>query len=297
MWHSFYNNEPKVLLKRCQSRWLSLLRCIRRYLDLLDGLLSYFGSCDEQTAKVVSITERLENPLPKPILHFLNHVLPSMDRFNRSFQKSNTQRVSCIQIFRYTKIYAFNFLTEEAVCKAGDKIHLADMDKVKLEEDLSIGDETWLCISALEEEKDTKPFFYVSKLSTQLLFGKCLRNFHLATQFSKIWVLSNKRRQNLTLFPPLRDLPRGFLRLRYILQYSFIFLPRNSQIFLFLLKLLGITKIVMEWRNHVLGLFGGKLVRKTLLGELRFANLEKLMAGLLAIPSSNADSQSMGFQT
>ena len=30
---------------------------------------------------------------------------------------------------------------------------------------------------------------------------------------------------------------------------------------------------------------------KTLLVELRFANLAKLMAGLLAIPSSNADSE------
>ena len=28
MWHSSYNNEPKVLLKHCQTRWLSLLRCI-----------------------------------------------------------------------------------------------------------------------------------------------------------------------------------------------------------------------------------------------------------------------------
>ena len=35
-------------------------------------------------------------------------------------------------------------------------------------------------------------------------------------------------------------------------------------------------------------LFGGK---KTLLGELRFADLAKLMTGLLAIPSSNADSE------
>ncbi len=33
------------------------------------------------------------------------------------------------------------------------------MDKVKLDENLSIGDETWLCISALEEEMDIKPFF------------------------------------------------------------------------------------------------------------------------------------------
>ena len=89
---------------------------------------------------------QLENPLTKPILHFLNHVLPSMDRFNRSFQKSN-ENTTCelyTDIVRLTKkIYVVNFLTEEAVRKAGDKIHLVDMDKVKLYEDLSIGDETW----------------------------------------------------------------------------------------------------------------------------------------------------------
>ena len=46
----------------------------------------------------------------------------------------------------------------------------------------------------------------------------------------------------------------------------------------------------MEWRNHVLGFFGWEVGKiKTLLGELRFANLAKLMAELLAIPSSNAD--------
>ena len=69
-----------------------------------------------------------------------------------------------MDIVRLTKIYAVNFLTEEAVRKAGDKIHLVDMDKVKLNENLSIGDDTWLCIIALEEEMDTKPFFCVSKL-------------------------------------------------------------------------------------------------------------------------------------
>ena len=39
----------------------------------------------------------------------------------------------------------------------------------------------------------------------------------------------------------------------------------------------------MEWWEV------GKI--KTLLGELRFANLAKLMAGLLAIPSSSVDSE------
>ena len=154
MWHFFYNNEPKVLLKHCQTGWLCLIQCIRRYLDLFDGVLSYFHSCDDQTAKVVSINERLENPLTKPILHSLNHVLPSMDKFNRSFQKSNENTCELyMDIVRLTKIYVVNFLTEEAVHKAGDKIHLVDMDKMNLHENLSVGDETWLCI---REEMDTK---------------------------------------------------------------------------------------------------------------------------------------------
>ena len=126
-----------------------------------------------------------------------------MDRFNRSFQKSN-ENTTCVlytDIVRLTNIYVVNFLTEEAVRKAGDKIHLVDMDKVTLYENLSIGDETWLCISALEEEMDTKPFLCV-KASTRLLFRNFLRTFHLATQFYKIWVLSNQQRQGLVLYLP-----------------------------------------------------------------------------------------------
>ncbi len=90
MWHSFYINEPKVLLKHCQTRWLSLLRCTRRYLDLFDGLLSYFRSCDDQTAKVVSITERLENPLTKPIIQ------ESSTRFQDSIMKRASECASLL---------------------------------------------------------------------------------------------------------------------------------------------------------------------------------------------------------
>ena len=59
-----------------------------------------------------------------------------MDRFNRSFQKSN-ENTTCelyTDIVRFTNIYVVNFLTEETVRKAGNKIHLVDMDKVTLYE-------------------------------------------------------------------------------------------------------------------------------------------------------------------
>ena len=49
---------------------------------------------------------------------------------------------------------------------------MVDMDKVKLYKNLSIRDETWLCISALEEEMDTKPF-----LCVKAFYSATLQNF------------------------------------------------------------------------------------------------------------------------
>ncbi len=72
---------------------------------------------DEQTAKVISITSRLENPLTKPILYFLAHVLPSMDRFSRLFQKSN-ENTTCelyVQMGRLVRLYAGNLLKKEVI--------------------------------------------------------------------------------------------------------------------------------------------------------------------------------------
>ena len=142
-WRSFYTNEPKVILKHCQTRWLSLLRCVDRYLYQLPGLISYFLSC-EQIAKVVSIADRLQNPLTKPLLLFLKHVLPFMDRFNRSFQKSNESNTCELftEINRLVRIYAANVLTENSLLQVGDKIHTIDLDKVenyKPDENMSIG--------------------------------------------------------------------------------------------------------------------------------------------------------------
>lgn len=93
-WCSLFDSEPKTILKHCPTRWLSLLRCVRRYLEQFEGLLSFFLSCDEQTAKVISITSRLQNPLTKLILHFLAFILPSMNRFSKQFQKS-TENTNC----------------------------------------------------------------------------------------------------------------------------------------------------------------------------------------------------------
>ena len=82
LWCSLFTTEPEVILKHCPTRWLSLLHCVGRYLSQYDGLKSYFLSCDEQSAKVRSISERLGNPLTRPLLLFLSYILPPIDRFN-----------------------------------------------------------------------------------------------------------------------------------------------------------------------------------------------------------------------
>ena len=172
-WCSLFDDEPKTILKHSPTRWLSLLRCVRRYLNQLEGLISFFLSCDEQTDKLISITSRLQDPLTKPILHFLAFVLPSMNRFSKQFQKS-TENTTCEvyeEVSRLVRLYAKNLLTSEAVLAAGDNLTLLNFntDSQVANENLGIGTETWVCIAELEEERDPKPFF------------DAVRNFYLAT--------------------------------------------------------------------------------------------------------------------
>ncbi len=96
LWRSLFTSEPTTILKHCTTRWLSLLRCVNRYLAQLDGLELYFLSCDDaETNKVQCILDKLQHPLTKPILCFLAFILPSMNRFNILFQKSS-ENTTCL---------------------------------------------------------------------------------------------------------------------------------------------------------------------------------------------------------
>ncbi len=94
-WCSFFTSEPETILKHCTTRWLSLLRCVDRYLSQYDGLKSYFLSCDEsESSKVQGIVERLENPLTKPLLLFLS--LQWIDSIGYFKNSQRTPHANCI---------------------------------------------------------------------------------------------------------------------------------------------------------------------------------------------------------
>ena len=174
LWCSLFTSEPQTILKHCPTRWLSLLRCIGRFLTQFNGLNSYFLSCSEaETSKVVSIIERLQNPLTRPLLLFLSYILPSMDRFNRLFQMSseNTTCQLYSEMNRLVRLYASNLLKPETIVAARDNLsHLSFAYTEQLaDENLGLGNDTWVYLSGMEEEFDPKPFY------------KAVREFYAAT--------------------------------------------------------------------------------------------------------------------
>ena len=68
LWCSLFTSEPQTILKHCPTRWLSLLRCVGRYVAQFDGLRSFLLSCPE--AEVVNIFQRLEDPLTNQFSYF-----------------------------------------------------------------------------------------------------------------------------------------------------------------------------------------------------------------------------------
>ena len=198
LWRSLFTSEPTtILLKHSTTRWLSLLRCVNRYFAQLDRLESYFLSCnDAETSKVQGILDKLQNPLTKPILCFLAFILPSMDRFNRLFQKSS-ENTTCqlhAEMIRLVRLYASNLSKTETITAAEDDLTSLNSTRNKQldGEDLGIGYDTWTCISAIEEEMDTKPFFrgvrdfYIATIKKMLKGNRRGKKFYFAFFSSSI---------------------------------------------------------------------------------------------------------------
>ena len=100
-----------------------------------------------------------------------------MDRFNRLFQKSS-ENTTCqlhSEMTRLVRLYASNLLKTETITAAEDDLTSFNFTRNKQldDEDLGIGNDTWTCISALEEEIDTKPFSELFEIFILLLSRKC----------------------------------------------------------------------------------------------------------------------------
>ena len=300
LWCSLFTSEPQTILKHCTTRWLSLLRCVGRYLSQFDGLKSYFLSCSEaETSKVVNILRRLENPLTKPILHFLSFILPSMDRFNRLFQKS-TQNTTCqlhTEMTRLVRLYASNLLRPESITVVGDNLsQLSFAQENQLDdENLGLGDATWAYLSSLEEEFDPKPFYQAVRSFYVASLKKMLKKFPFGDSILKDLGVINPDQTCTYDFSVVEGLAKRFPQLGVADSESIDAMRDEFMDF----KLSPAEHPqVSRYKSSTnddkpqAGLFWNEVSKmKTFDGEMRFPLLVKLMAGLLTIPCSNADSE------
>ena len=297
LWCSLFTTEPEVILKHSPTRWLSLLRCVDRYLAQLDGLVSYFLSCEEaETAKVRNILKVLQNPMTKPTLHFLSFILPAMDRFSKLFQKSTENTTSHLytEISRLVRLYASNFLSVSAVRAVGDNLQNLDFSEANFvpRDELGIGTNTWLNIAQIEEQHDISPFlesiknFYIAstkKMLKKFPFGDSLMKDLAILQPDATATFSPNTVISLaTRFPQLGISNLDALREEF----------RDFQLSQTDLPLIVQYKAGDSALRARAGLFWSEISKMlTLDGSQRFPFLSKLIIGLLTIPASNADSE------
>ncbi len=301
-WCSFFPTEPAAILKHCTTRWLSLLRCVDRYISQFEGLKSYFLSCDEsETEKVQNIISVLENPFTKPILLFLSHILPSMDKFNRLFQKSKEN--STCQLYnemgRLVRLYASNLLKPDVIKATENKLGSLNLEKrgQLADENLGIGNATWVHLTELEEEHDVKPFYAAVRNWYVATIKKMLKNFPFHDTLLKDLGIINPEvaftnsYSASTIVSLAKRFPQmGLSDSRSLdkLREEFMDLSLSSSDHPEIAKYKSADG---TWRPRS-GKFWWEVSKLTTFdGEERFPLLSKLMAGLLSIPVSNADSE------
>ncbi len=109
-----------------------------------------------------------------------------MDRFNRLFQKSseNTTCELYVEMNRLVRLYAANLMTNDAILEAMRLLNFDATNQLP-DENLGIGDNTWVTLAVVEQEHDTKSFFasirrfYLSSIKKMLKkfpFGDSLLN-------------------------------------------------------------------------------------------------------------------------
>ena len=194
-------------------------------------------------------------------------------------------------------MYASNFLTSDTILAANDNLRLLDLaeENQVTNEDLGIGTETWMSVAELESTHDTAPFFEAVRGFYVSSTKKMLNNFPFGDTLMKD--LSVLQPENTSLFPfsKIISLAKRFPQIGLSESASLDQLQEEFQDF----KLSpGDLPSIVKYKaaDGVLrakaGLFWSEVNKMTTLdGQPRFNLLHQLMAGLLSIPVSNADSE------
>ena len=283
----FCSTEYKSILKHCKTRWLSLTRSIKRVLDMWEPLRSYFSSHPdvEKQGKVKSIETLLRQPLTKAWLLFLSTLLPVFDKFNVFFQTSATATIHRLhaESERLLKT-VLSFFIKPSVLRAVPVTEVIYMDQSchVANEDIYVGDEAAALLHHLFDEGEDIQDFY----SAVLRFYQAFVKKHLKSFDFKSEIL-----HSLAFLDPLKSQSMSAATFNQI-QKCFAIDFDKSAVNLEFREFAVDSDVHAATANcNAVSFWMAVLQMKSPMGERKYENLATLALQLLAIPSSNADSE------
>ena len=195
---------------------------------------------------------------------------------------------------RLVRLYASNLLKPDIIKAAGDNLRtlkLAIRDQLT-DENLGLGDGTWTCVAVLETEHDVKPFYTAVRNFYKATIEKMLKKFPFGDPLLKNFGIINPESTCSYSFSTVVSLAKRFPQIGLSdapsldqLREEFMDFTLSSS------EHPSIKSADKTWKPRA-GTFWWEVSKmKTLDGEERFPFLTRLMAGLLSIPISNADSE------
>ena len=148
--HSFQEwlqTDCHKILKKVDTRWLSLEACVNRIIEQYPPLVSYFDSIElskkpgERATKARMLREQLKKPLTKGYLLFLSNVLSSVTKFNLLFQSSSPNIQCLLKEMKQLLLHLLNkFIIPHAI-QSASCLNDVDIDgkNQKQDDDLLLG--------------------------------------------------------------------------------------------------------------------------------------------------------------
>uniref|UniRef100_A0A1X7SHY9 HAT C-terminal dimerisation domain-containing protein n=1 Tax=Amphimedon queenslandica TaxID=400682 RepID=A0A1X7SHY9_AMPQE len=190
-----------------------------------------------------------------------------------------------------------NLLTKENILAVGDNLSCLNLQSSNQlpDENLGVGDSTWTFLHEVEEEHDLKPFFIAVRSFYVNSIKKMLQKFPFGdTLLKDLGILQPQKAASYPVSTVVR-LAKRFPQLGLADSASLDELSEEFNDFTLSpsdLPTPGEYRAADDEMKPKTGFYWSEVGKiKTLDGKPRFLKLFHLMAGLLTIPVSNADSE------
>ena len=140
----FCDVAPLKILKHASTRWLSLEKCVNRFLQQWPALLSYFESHEdrERPGRVKRCADYLASVEMKAYFVFLSFILQPLNSFNTIFQTDATQIAILIpEMNRLLRLFMAKFVLMRVIKSSTDltKVSFADRSAQLNDDILAVG--------------------------------------------------------------------------------------------------------------------------------------------------------------